>query len=101
MFETVDEGGSSTQFTSTVGTSPVSLPSIAGNAIQEITIYNPQTNPKSAILYVSWDAGVTFRQIPWGSEWGKTLKGRKTQIQIKASAAATNYEVTIDFEATP
>jgi len=100
MFEIVDEGGSSVQYTSTVGTSAISLPSSASNAIQEFTVYNPQTNPKTAIIYVSWDGGTIYRQIPWGSEWGKTLKGRLTQLKIKASAAATNYEVTIDYEAT-
>lgn len=100
-FESVDELGTSVHFNSTVGTSAVSVPSSDGNAIQEFTIYNPQTNAKTAILYVSLDNGTTFRQIPWGCEWGWRTKGRPLHLKLKAAAASTAYEAIINFELTP
>lgn len=100
QFESVDRLGTSVPYTSTVGTSAVSIPSSDGNAISEFTVYNPQTNPKSAILYISIDNGTTYRQIPWGSEWGWGVKGQVKHIKLKASAASTAYEAVINFEET-
>jgi hypothetical protein len=99
-FESRDNIGTTSQFTSTVGTSPVSIPSVAGGRISEVFIHNPASNPKNSILYFSMDGGTTFTSLPWNSTFGWTPKGSVTQIQIKADAAGRNYEIVMNREAT-
>lgn len=99
-FESRDNRGTTNQYDSTVGTSPVSIPSSPGGRISEFYLYNPSTNSKSTILYFSMDNGTTFNTLPWNSSFMWTPKGAVTQLQIKANAASKNYELIINIEDT-
>lgn len=98
-FEQIDQQGSLTMHSGTVGTSPVSLPAVASTDLIEVSIYLPwDAVPASKRLLYSFDGGVTFFTLEPGDSIDKTLRGGIKQIQIKGSVASVEYEVTIDKE---
>lgn len=98
QFESKDDLGTTQQFTGSVGTSNASIPAVAGNAISEVLIRNPTSNLITKNLLFSFDGGTTFQSLSTGEAIIWTMKGRPTQIIIKGSAAATNYEVILNRE---
>lgn len=98
-FETGDNLGTTSHFNSTVGTTAVAVPSVAGNNIDEFFLYNPYSNSKSSVLLFSMDGGSTFTDLPWNSSFSWTPKGTVKQIFIKANAAATAYQFIINVGA--
>lgn len=87
--------GTTDHFNGTVGTSPASVPSSAGDPISSLIISNVNTDP-TKILYVSFDAGTTFKRIVMGDALGADLKGSLTQLQIKGAVAACDYEILMN-----
>jgi hypothetical protein len=92
-----DIAGSSAHYNGTVGTSPVSIPSVANKVISEFCIANTDST-KTAVLSVSLDAGTTFKTIGYKGSWTWSPKGRIKQIQIKADAASRAYQIAMNFE---
>ena len=98
-FESRDYLGSTDHFNGTVGTTPVSVPSVAGNIIQSVLISNTN-NAFSKTILVSFDAGTNFFTIPRRGSLAAKVKGALTQIQIKGGAAGTDYEILMHREET-
>lgn len=96
--ETQDLQGTTDHFNGTVGTSPVSIPTVGTTYIQEVLIDCPASNQPSKNLLVSFDAGATFKTLVPGANLAWTLKGNRTQIQIKGSSASVAYEIILNRE---
>jgi len=98
-FEQIDQQGSLSMHSGTVGTTPISLPASPSTDLIEVSIYLPSDSvPASKCLLYSFDAGVTFFKLCVGDSLEKTLRGGIKQIQIKGSTANVEYEVTIEKE---
>lgn len=96
--ETRDNAGSTSHFNGTVGTSNVSIPTVANKVISEFCIANVDST-KSALLKVSLDGGTTFKDVAYGGSWAWSPKGYPKQIVIKADAASRAYQIVMNFEA--
>lgn len=99
QFESKDLAGSTAQYASTVGTSPVSLPAVAGDILAYALVRCGTDNtPNNKRLLYSFDGGVTFGTLSPGEFVGWPLRGGVTQIQVKGNTAAVAYEVLLNFE---
>ena len=98
QFESADLLGSSEHFNGTVGTTATAVPTVAGGIIAEVLLKNPKTNASSVDLLVSFDGGTTFFTIEPRTGLSWSVRGSKTQIHIKGSAAGTNYEILMNRE---
>jgi len=83
------------QFSGTVGTSPISLPSVAGGALVTVMVSCKVQTPSSRRLQFSLDGGTTFFTLTPGSMVGWEPKAI-TQIQIKGNVAGVEYDVIIN-----
>jgi hypothetical protein len=98
-FEQIDQQGTLTMHSGTVGTTPISLPASATTDLIEVSIYLPSNSvPSSKQLLYSFDGGVTFFILQVGESINKTLRGGIKQIQIKGTTASVEYEVTVEKE---
>jgi len=100
QYEFRDGLGSSTPYAGTVGTTAISLPTVAGTKITEFFVRCPNQTPVSRKLLYSIDAGVTFFELSTGESIMWSLKGSVTQIQIKGSVANVSYEVFLNRDQT-
>jgi|WetSurMetagenome_2_1015567.scaffolds.fasta_scaffold199831_2 hypothetical protein len=98
QFETEDLQGTTTQYTGTVGTSAISIPTVAGTGIAECLIRCPTQSPNTRRLSYSFDGGTTFSILSPGEYIGWSLKGSPTQIKIKGNVASVDYEVILNRE---
>jgi hypothetical protein len=96
--ETSDLEGSSDHFNGTVGTSSTAVPASAGAIISELFLRNPKANTSGVTLSISFDGGTTFMDFNRGEGFGWSVKGNKTQVHIKASAASTAYQIVMNRE---
>lgn len=98
QFESKDLSGSTAQFSSTVGTAPVSLPPVAGAIIAYALVRCGSDNSQSKRLLFSFDGGVTFGSLTPGEYVGWPLRGGVTQIQVKGNVTGVDYEVVLNHE---
>lgn len=96
--EIQDLVGSTVQYNANASTVHAAVPSSANKVISEFTIYSPQTNAKSDILYVSFDGGTIFKQITWNSSFTWSVKGKLKQLRVKSNGVSVAYEITINYE---
>lgn len=96
-FETKDYEGSTAHFNGTVGTSPISVPSSAGNPIDEFIIKCMYANTDTAYLEVSMDGGTNYFRLQAGMALQWSPKGgTTTQLTIRGSEAGVAYESIIN-----
>lgn len=99
QFESKDLSGSTAQYASTVGTSPISLPPSPGNILAYALVRCGTDNtPVTKRLLYSFDGGVTFGVLAPGEYVGWPLRGGPTQIQLQGSTAGVLYEVILNHE---
>lgn len=96
--ESRDLVGTTVHYNGTVSTTAIAIPTVADKVISEVAIYNPSTNSRLDFLYISFDGGTTFREIPWVSDRAWSLKGNKRQVHIKANYASVAYQMLMNFE---
>jgi len=98
-FEIQDLDGETIHYSSTVGTTPITVPSVAGKIISEFWIENSLDNsPVTKRLEFSCDGGVTYTSLRLGESMNWTPKGRIRLLYIKASAASTSYSMIVNYE---
>ena len=99
QFEQRDILGTTTNFSGSVGTSFVAVPSSPGKPIAEALVRCSNQTPQSSVLQVSF----TSSTGPWislspGEFIGWTVKGYMTQIWILGNNASVDYEVVLNRE---
>jgi hypothetical protein len=98
-FETVDSKGTTDSYNGTVGTSLTAIPTVAGNIIQEACVICEPDQHINYYIDIYTDGGTNFiARIYSGGAWSSELKGGKTQIHIKGSAASVKYQINLDRE---
>lgn len=80
-----------------IGTTPVSIPSVAGNVISEVLIKTPQ-QPNTEQCQVSFDGGTNYFELREGEVLVWTLKGEQTQFLVRGASASTDCEIIVNFE---
>lgn len=98
QFEASDLLGTTSQFVGTVGTTPISVPAVAGKPIAEVLVRAPSQTPPSIRLQYSFDGGSNYSDLAPGEFVGWSLKGSITQVLIKGSTAGVLYEVIMNRE---
>jgi len=102
-FETIDALGNTTQYSGTVGLTPILVPPSPGRPISEILIRCDTDNtPNSERLEWSIE-GVVYQKLSPGEFIGWTLKKNSTnqeikQIYLRGTTAAVFYEVLVNTE---
>lgn len=97
-FDVQDQYGSSDHFNGIVGTTPIQVPSSAGNTISEFLIECMESTPKGATLHFSLDGGTTYKTMTAGDMIIFTPKGPINQIYLQGSEADVVYEMIINRE---
>jgi len=92
--EISDNAGSTTVIVDTATTTPTNFPSVAGNAISGFGIDNYGTND----IYISWDAGTSFKKIEKKTYLSWDLKGEPTQLQLKTLTSTSDFELMLNLE---
>lgn len=95
---TVPTDGTTTPYTGTVGTSPASVPAVAGGAILDWFVACQTDNAAARRLEFSIDNGTTWHRIrPSESRVGSFLQQTVvTQLQLRAVASTVSYEVILN-----
>jgi hypothetical protein len=96
--EVSDIQGQTKILTQTVGTSWVSVPAVAAGAVSSFLIEVPNSNPASSFVEVSLDGGVSSFKVRRGEVLSWQPKGAVTQLSVKGSAAATEYQLILNQE---
>ncbi len=96
--ESAQDVGATQAYAGTVGTTAVSIPSSAGNQINECLIRCPSQTPNSVRLSYSFDAGTTFQVLAPGEFIIWEPRNALTQLKIKGSVAGVSYEVLLNTE---
>ena len=97
-FEMQDLEGSTINYSGTVGTSSINLPTSADKNISEVMFKCPYQTPLTIRCQISYD-GTTYFDLMPGEFVGWSVKGFKKQIKIKANHAGVTYQTVINFEA--
>lgn len=98
QFESEDRLGTTTQYAGTATTSPVLVPSVAGGRIAELLVRCDSDNtPNTERLLWSLD-NITYHKLAPGEFVGWTLKDNITQIYVKGTTAAVDYEIILNRE---
>lgn len=96
-FEIQDLVGSTVNYSGTVGTSYISLPSSADKNISEVIFKCPYQTPITIRCQISFDTATYFDLMP-GEFIGWTPKGFKKQVRVKANQAGVLYQAIINYE---
>lgn len=95
--ETQDLIGTTAHYNGIVGTTQINIPTTAGNVISEVLLKCPaQSGQKQC--FISFDGGTNFFTLEEGEFIGWAYKGEQKQVQIKGSAASTEYQIIVNFE---
>lgn len=98
-FEIQDMDGSTVHYNSSVGTTPVAIPTVADKEISEFWIENPIDNtPVTETLSFSCDGGATYTALKVGESMVWTPKGGIKQIYIVGSTASVDYKMIVNYE---
>lgn len=99
QFEVADDLGTTSMFGGSVGAGNTSIPTVAGNQINEVMIRNPSANGILKNLLYSFDGGTTFFTLTAGEFILWTMKGNaQKQVIIKGNIAAVAYEILMNRE---
>jgi hypothetical protein len=99
QMEIEDNNGSTAHYSGSVGTTPASIPTVADKVISSFLVENDIDNsPVTKRLSFSCDDGASWTELRIGESVVWSPKGYKKQIQIKASAASTNYKMIVNYE---
>jgi hypothetical protein len=96
--EMTDSAGTTTTFTGTATTTPVTLPPVAGNRIEELSIRCRVDQPTATRLEFSIDGGTNWIRLRVGESRDEEPRGDLTQIQLRAAGTLTDaiYEVIMN-----
>lgn len=97
-FETSDNVGTTDEFTGTVGVSPIQIPSVAGNDIEEISIRCRVDQPNNRRLEFSFD-GVNYFRLKVGEAREEEPRGGIKQVFIRAAGSGASsclYEIIMN-----
>lgn len=95
--EMVDQAGSTDTYTGTATTTPASIPAVAGNRIEELSIRCRVDQPTATRLEFSIDGGANWIRLRVGESRDEEPRGNITQIQVRAASTATAiYEVIMN-----
>jgi hypothetical protein len=102
-FETKDVLGKTYQYTGSVTTTEILLPSTVLTKISDVLVRNPDTNGINDVLLYNFDGTSNYFRLKRGEFVGWTLKAGPsgtpiTQISIKSLSGTINYEVMINLE---
>lgn len=102
-FETKDILGKTQHYNGSVGITSVLVPAIAADKITNILIRSPSTNSVTSTLFIAFDGQSTYLSLKRGefAAWSPRNTASNSpilQVRVLGSAAATNYEIIIDFE---
>jgi len=99
-FEIADNQGTTIQGEGTVGTTPISFPTVAGEPISEFLVQCPEDQDIDGRLLVSTN-GTDFLTLHPTGHWGWSPKGASvTQITLKGNQANVKYEIVANQEET-
>lgn len=96
-FEIQDLAGSSVNYSGTLSTSSINIPTTADKIISEVLFKCPYQIPVTIRCQISIDETTYFDLMP-GEFIGWSVKGFKKQIKLKANQAAVSYQAIINFE---
>lgn len=101
-FETTDELGQTRQYSGTVGTTPINIPSSPFRSIDSFLLRCPNQSPTSRRIEFSLNGGVNWMTLGVGEYIGwsprKDSSGNDiVQILIRSNTAGTAYEAIINF----
>lgn len=96
-FEMQDLSGSTVNYSSTVGTSPINIPTVANKVISEVFFKCSSQTPASIRCYVSFDGSTYLTLLP-GEAIGWSIKGNKKQIVARGSTSGVVWEAIINYE---
>ena len=97
--DSAQDFGSTSPYTGSVGTTPILVPSVAGDPISLLLVRCKNQTPNTKILQWSVD-GVTYHDLAPGEYVGWPPKGNLTQIYLKGTVASVEYEVILNREPT-
>lgn len=89
----VDQLQEPVHFNGTVGTSTIKVPTVAGNAIFEMTVTNIEDTDATKDLLFSLDGGSTFATIKNDGVIELDNLGGLTQIDLKGAVASVGFEI--------
>lgn len=90
--------GTTKQYSGSVGTSPSSVPAIAGDPIKTCIVKNGETIGNRRLLFSIDGTGLVFHSLG-PNEWlSYPIRGGITQIQVKANIPTVQYEIIINTE---
>jgi hypothetical protein len=90
--------GSTDHFNSTVGTTPVNVPSIDGQNIVDVLVEVPEGQTATNILYVSFDGGTNFKTMSTSASMNWSPRGGLKHLVIKGNTAGVEYEIILNRE---
>jgi hypothetical protein len=96
-FEMQDLAGSTVNYSTTVGATPINVPTVANKVISEIFFKCSNQTPATIRCYLSFD-GTTYLTMLPGEALGWSVKGNKKQVQVKGSGAGILWEAVINYE---
>ena len=99
-FESSDNAGSTVQASGLVGTSPISVPSVATTAISEFIVHCPENQDVDNRLKISMDGGSNWMTIYPSGHFAWTPKGGAiTQSTLEGNDTNVAYEIVLNLEA--
>ncbi len=96
-FEIQDLAGSSINYSGTLSSSSINIPTTADKNISEVLFKCPYQTPLTIRCQISID-GTTYFDLMPGEFIGWSVKGFKKQIKLKANQAAVSYQAIINYE---
>lgn len=96
QFEIEDDLGSTEQYTGSVGTTNLLIPSVPTTTISEVLVRCPVQTPSSKRLLYSFNGGTTFDQLAPGEAIVWNLRGEPTSIIIKGNTTNVLYSVILN-----
>jgi hypothetical protein len=96
-FESQDLEGTTINYSSTVGTTAINIPTTADKIISEVLFRCSLQTPATKRCYISFDGTTYFTLIP-GDIIGWSVKGRKKQIKINGNTTGVLWEAVVNYE---
>jgi len=98
QFEITDNVGTTNQYSGTVDQTGISLPTVAGDPIEEVGIRCAIDQAFPSRLEFSYDGGTNWSRLAVGEAREDELRGSITQIKIRAAGTLTTckYEVIMN-----
>lgn len=101
QFDQADQTGKTLQFTGTVGTTAIKLPTspVADHVVAEVLVNTQRISSTAKKLLVSYDGGTTFMEIKRNTLVGWFIRAEgRSQIDIKGNVAGVEYDIVVNLE---